>query len=164
MNTSPFLGKASALLMSVCLLGTSCTLPQRAHSILPPTSERDLCRDDRRFYYTPVFDLCFRYAEDGWSDVTASPLTTVPGTGITSINFFLPENDRPTRVFTLYVTGITDHDRQWFQEAGITLIQDEQNYLIGYASSPTLPPVLEQRVLDIPKMMDSLKTFTPVNR
>jgi hypothetical protein len=160
MMMSPSWAQMSALLLSICLLGSSCSLPQRARSILPPTSEHDLCRDDRRFYYTPTFAICFRYPDSGWSDVTASLPTTVAGTSISAINFFLPQYQTPKRMFTLYVTSVTDLDRRWYQDQGIILVSDGPNYLIGYDIADTESP----RAADLPQMMQTLKVFAPNTR
>jgi hypothetical protein len=160
MNTYCLSGKTFVLFLAASLLGTSCSLPQRAHSILPPTSEHDLCREDRRFYYSSVFQICFRYPATGWEEVTASLPATVPGTSISAITFFLPQDQTPKPLFTLFVTSVTDTDREWFQDQDVLLVSDGPNYLIGYGLTDTTAPL----AADLPKMMEGLKVFAPNTR
>lgn len=119
-------------LLLLAMTGVSCRLPERAHTFLPPTNIQQLCQSDRRFFYSPAFEICFEYpSSPEWSDVEVSELKSLPGTSISAYDFFLTRNNQPEPVFTLYITGGDAYRLKEFTDMDITVVHHQKPYLIG---------------------------------
>lgn len=153
--------RLAALLLLSPLLGLSCVLPQRTHSILPPTNERILCQEDNRFYYSQTYDFCFRYPSDVWQAVTRTGSRTIPDTSITGNTFSLPIMGVAHPVFTLYVTAYAEEQRQSLLDQGLTIVYDADPYVIAYAYAQTFPPELESLKPEINSMLRTINVFAP---
>ncbi len=138
--------------------GLSCTLPQRVRTFIPPTSERDLCQWDDRFFYSSVYDYCFRYPSEDWKRVTSTGPRTLIGTSITANTFSLTTAETAIPIFDLYVTGFSEQARQEMAAQNINIAYDADPYIIGYiVREPTEETALYAAA--VPRMMEYLQVF-----
>lgn len=150
-------------ILIIPLIGISCSFPQRTKSILPPTNERDLCRYDDSYYYSTIFDFCFRYASPEWKIAKTSLPRDLAGTNITFIDFFLPDSDNEsTLVLTIFITRPSETNLAIFKEGDIIAARNTDPYLIGYKSRQDSieDESLQPRLLEIPKMLENIQVFT----
>lgn len=143
----------------LALLGTSCPIPERVRTLLPPTNERDLCKWDANFYYSSVYDFCFRYPSADWEQVKNTGSRN-PGIGPVTVNTFsLPEGGLSKPIFSLYVTGYSDVQRKAMAELAADIVYDNDPYIIGYVIAEQPNEKTQALADEVPKMMKSIKVF-----
>jgi len=150
-------------ILALPLTAFSCSCPQRIRSIIPPTSEQELCRYDENFYYSTTFDFCFEYDSDEWKKARVSLPKDVAGTTLTSIDFLLPDKEEQYHlVFTLYLAGPTEQNISLFKDENIATVPDTDPYLMGYriTNKNSLPEKIQPLVDEIPEMLTGIDVFT----
>lgn len=143
------------------LLAISCSFPERSRSIIPPTNERDLCRYDENYYYSTTFDFCFRYPSQDWQKTKTSLPKDVPGSNLTSIDFFLPNSlNENLLAFTLYITSPSEQSLAVFNDNNIMPVYDAPPYLIGYQTrDDETDKLIHARISEVPEMLERLQVF-----
>lgn len=134
---------------TLAVMGLSCTFPQRTKTFLPPTNERDLCQWDDRFFYSTVYDYCFRYP-DGWTNVTNTGPRTLTGSSVTVNTFSMPVNGVIAPIFDLYGTAYGEQNREEMGQLGVTIAYDADPYIFGYnVLEPTYAKEVQQMLQNI---------------
>lgn len=144
------------------LTGVSCALPQRTHSILPPTNERDLCKTDRRFHYSATYGYCFRFGDEAaWTRVQSTGPHDTGIESVTSEDFFINADEQTQILFTLYVGPASETVIQSMTDNQITVIRSAQPYAIGYAVAPAAHDLQPTLAAQIPNMLHEIYFFAP---
>ncbi len=142
-------------------LGLSCDFPQRTQTFIPPTNERDLCKTDSRFYYSPEYDFCFRYASNQWTDVFHTGDRETGITSTTANTFYTTRNGERVNLFVLYVGPSNESTKTSFTSESIIIAHEHSRFLIGYHVEPGANDRVPTLVSEIPATMESLFFFSP---